>query len=246
MTHSSVTSNPQVVNTAEHRICMQMCVCMQQHCPVSGKTDSCVCRKAPCCVWVSYVRHVWRMTNRTTPSILCTDRLRWPSQSTPLSHPHLQPPICLLQYTHIHITALCNQWEATGGARLKVNVCTWSLAKTWREEKSVAAHFSQNKMCHLFMFTHILPKCALEEVTLFVCLYFSLCARFHEDCPWLQQFWEKKWTSFSSNCKSKSKLKLTEEVQVFIIMKYCSFMKSTADIQEKDRTTVVSITPFWW
>lgn len=102
MAHSSVTSNLQVVNTVQYRIC-------EWAHTLWGECSNTVLflpflmhlLQSPCCFWVSYVQHVWRMINRTTPKILCVARLRRPTQSTPPSHPHLKPPICLLQYTHI-------------------------------------------------------------------------------------------------------------------------------------------------
>lgn len=130
-----MTSNLQVVNTTQHRICERV----RAHWG-SAVTLYCTWKhvlmhllQSACRFWMSYVQHVRRTMKRTTPRIPCMARLRWPTQSTPLTHPHLQLLICLLQYTHTHAHSLppptpppmplSNQWRVTGGTWLKVNVC---------------------------------------------------------------------------------------------------------------------------
>lgn len=97
MTHSTVTSNLQVVNIVQHWICehwLLRCVydlwgsAVIQYCTRKHYISA---SAAVSLLFLNELCPACRMINRTTPSIPCMARLRWPTQSTPLSHPHLQP-----------------------------------------------------------------------------------------------------------------------------------------------------------
>lgn len=143
MTCSSVTSNLQVVNTVQHRVCAGTCVraCsstvlrLETHINASAAEPllflSELCSACTEDDKQDHTQHslhgqvtVPHSINTTVP----------PTNPTP----YLSPPI------HTHIPPLADQWEVTGGTWLKVNVwrekCTWSLAETWRGKKKPCTH----------------------------------------------------------------------------------------------------------
>lgn len=95
------------------------------------------CTAKPWCFSVIYVNHVWRMINRTTPSIPCMIMMM-----APLNQHHCPTHTSILQsvFSNTNISPaslvqLSNQWEVTRGTWLKVNVCRGKHVITYKDAK---------------------------------------------------------------------------------------------------------------